>query len=84
MSLTTNLTLEEIGRIRGRAAMLRGLERQFYLAGVRDGIAVATETDEKQDGTLAGGAELHAFYDFLDLESVPTPTALMGGSGGIH
>jgi hypothetical protein len=69
MSLTTNLTLEEIGRIRANAAKLMGMERQQYLAGVRDGIHVATETDEKQEGTLAGGAEIQAFYDFLDLQS---------------
>lgn len=81
MSLTTNLTLEEIGRIRGKAAMLRGAERQSYLAGVRDGITVATETDEKQDGTLAGGAELQAFYDFLDLESAEAPVPLLSHPG---
>jgi hypothetical protein len=69
--MRTTLIKEQMDAVVQRAATLRGAERERYLAGVRDGLDLVCEGVAAQDGTLAGGIEIQAFYDYLDGEGIP-------------
>jgi hypothetical protein len=70
--VTNHLTIEEIAKIKARAASLLPDERSRYLAGVRDGLDAATPPETSKDGVLAGGHEIKEFYDYLDAGGVPS------------